>query len=100
MASAWGASRSSRTWARSRAAVKRSSDYIEHPIVLVENDKEEVLNSRQAIWLRPRTQIKPVEYAAFYRQISNDEEEPLRTIHVVAEGGATDFRALLFIPRK
>jgi molecular chaperone HtpG len=93
---------------RLREIVKRYSDYIEHPIVLeVEKDKDgkktredETLNSRQAIWLRPRTEVKPEEYAAFYRQVGNDDDEPLRTIHLVAEGGATDFRALLFVPRK
>ena len=93
---------------RLREIVKRYSDYIEHPVVLeVEKEKDgkttredETLNSRQAIWLRPRTEVKPEEYAAFYRQVSHDDDEPLRTIHVVAEGGATDFRALLFLPRK
>ena len=93
---------------RLRQVVKQYSDYIEHPIVLdVEQDKdgkkvreEQVLNSRQAIWLRPRNEVKPEEHVAFYRQIASDDDEPLRTIHVVAEGGATDFRALLFIPRK
>ncbi len=46
-------------------------------------------------------------YHAFYRQVApdalaggDDNDTPLKTIHVVAEGGATDFRALLFIPRK
>jgi molecular chaperone HtpG len=93
---------------RLREIVKRYSDYIEHPVVLeVEKEKDgkkthgdETLNSRQAIWLRPRTEVKPEEYAAFYRQVSHDDEEPLRTVHVVAEGGATDFRALLFVPKK
>lgn len=93
---------------RLRDIVKRYSDYIEHPIVLgVEHEKDgqktnvdETLNSRQAIWLRPRSEVKPEEYAAFYRQIANDDDEPLRTVHVVAEGGATDFRALLFVPKK
>ena len=84
---------------RLRDIVKRYSDYIEHPIALVEKDKEDVLNSRQAIWLRPRNEIKQEEYNAFYKQVSRDGEDPLRVIHVVAEGGATDFRALLFVPR-
>jgi molecular chaperone HtpG len=90
-----------------RDVVKRYSDFIEHPIVLdVEKEKdgtktteEETLNSRQAIWLRPKSQIKEEEYAAFYRQISRDGGDPLRTIHVAAEG-AMEFRALLFIPEK
>jgi molecular chaperone HtpG len=93
---------------RLREIVKRYSDYIEHPIVIdVERDhdgkktrEEETLNSRRAIWLRPKHEVKEEEYHAFYRQISHDDEDPLKTIHVVAEGGATDYRALLFVPRK
>ncbi len=92
---------------RLRDIVKRYSDYIEHPVVMdVEKEKdgtktteEETLNSRQAIWLRPKAQIKPEEYAAFYRQISRDGGDPLTTIHLAAEG-ATEFRALLFVPEK
>jgi molecular chaperone HtpG len=93
---------------RLREIVKRYSDYIEHPVVTeVEREKdgkksveEETLNSRRAIWLRPRTELKPEDYAAFYKQISHDDAEPLKTIHVVAEGGATDYRALLFVPKQ
>jgi molecular chaperone HtpG len=92
---------------RLRDIVKRYSDFIEHPVVLdVEKEKdgqktteEETLNSRQAIWLRPKAQIKDEEYAAFYRQISRDGGDPLKTIHIAAEG-AMEFRALLFIPEK
>ena len=89
---------------RSRDIVKRYSDYIEHPVVLLQKDKDgkdkdEVLNSRQAIWLRPRSEVKPEEYTAFYRQLTGLDEEPLRVINIVAEGGATDFRALLLLPR-
>ena len=95
------------TW-RLREIVKRYSDYIEHPVVVdVEQEKdgnktteEQTLNSRQAIWLRPKHEVKAEEHHAFYKQISHDDADPLRTIHVVAEGGATDFRALLYVPAK
>ena len=90
---------------RIRDIVKRYSDFIDHPIVMdVEKEKdgkkttkEETLNSRQAIWLRPKSEVKEEEYNAFYKQISRDFEDPLKTIHVAAEG-AMEFRALLFIP--
>jgi molecular chaperone HtpG len=85
---------------RLRDVVKRYSDYIEHPVVMEVEGKEETLNSRQAIWLRPKNELKGEDYHAFYRQITGEDEEPLKTIHVVAEGGATDFRALLFLPRR
>jgi len=78
---------------RLKEIVHRYSEFLDHPIVL----GEETLNSRQAIWLRNKNEIKPEEYAAFYKQISRDEQEPLKTIHIAAEG-TTEFRALLFIP--
>lgn len=87
---------------RLREIVRRYSDYIEHPIVMdVERDgkkEEQTLNSRQAIWLRPRNEVKPEEYGAFYKQIARTDEEPLKTIHVAAEG-TMEFRALMFIPQ-
>ena len=91
-----------------REIVKRYSDYIEHPIVqakVTEKDgktetTDEVLNSRQAIWLRPKSEVKAEDYNAFYKQISHDFEDPAKTIHISAEGGAVEFRALLFIPSK
>jgi molecular chaperone HtpG len=90
---------------RIREIVKRYSDYIDHPIVMdVEKERdgnkaveEETLNSRQAIWLRPKHEIKPEEYNAFYKQISRDLDDPLKVIHVAAEG-AMEFRALMFLP--
>src|SRR4051812_30672122 len=93
---------------RLRDVVKRYSDYVEHPVVVVTTEekdgkaetKEETVNSRQAIWLRAKSEVKPEEYNAFYKQIAHDDADPLKTIHVAAEGGAVEFRALLFIPTK
>ncbi len=88
---------------RLRDIVKRYSDFIEHPIVLVttKDDKTEeaTLNSRQAIWLRPKSEIKPEEYNAFYKQIAHDMEDPLKVIHLAADG-TLEFRALLFLPKQ
>ena len=92
---------------RVREIVKRYSDFIDHPIVMdVEREKdgnktteEETLNSRRAIWLRPKHEIKPEEYHAFYKQVSRDFEDPLKTIHVAAEG-TLEFRALMFLPAR
>ncbi|HEX4795095.1 MAG TPA: molecular chaperone HtpG [Humisphaera sp.] len=83
---------------RIRETIKRYSDFIAHPIILVgEKEKAETLNSREAIWLRPKNEVKPEEYNQFFKQLSRDSEDPLKTIHLAAEG-ATEFRALLFIP--
>jgi molecular chaperone HtpG len=87
-----------------RDVIKRYSDFISHPIVLITPDRddtkppsEEVVNSREAIWLRSKNDVKPEEYSAFYKQLTADSEEPLKTIHFAAEG-STEFRALMFIP--
>ncbi len=93
------------TW-RLRGLVKQFSDFIEHPIVMAVEKKvedkttleDETLNSQKALWLRSKAEITEDEYHAFYRQISNDFEAPLKVIHVQAEG-TPSFRALLFIPR-
>jgi molecular chaperone HtpG len=61
---------------------------------------DETLNSRQAIWLRPKSEVKPEDYTAFYKQVSHDFEDPAKTIHIAAEGGAVEFKALLFLPAK
>jgi molecular chaperone HtpG len=112
------------TW-RLKEIVKRYSDFIEHPVLLAEvvpvyDDKDEgdkdaegdekkepktetkdsTLNSRQAIWLRPKSEVKPEDANAFYKQLSHDYEDPAKTIHISAEGGAVEFKALLFVPAK
>jgi molecular chaperone HtpG len=98
---------------RIREIVKRFSDFVEHPIVM-EVDKpkyngddeepttervEETLNSGQAIWLRPKSEIKDEEYTEFFKHIARASDEPAKTIHYVAEGNL-EFRALLFLPGK
>lgn len=97
---------------RLRHVVKKYSDFVEHPIVM-EVEKtipaeeeggeptvergDEVLNSRQALWLRPASEVEEADYHAFYKQVSRDFQDPARTIHFSAEG-TVEFRALLFLP--
>src|SRR5262249_15866085 len=86
--------------------VKKYSDFVEHPIVMdveTEDEKknkttvEETLNSRKAIWLRPKAQITAEEYNEFYKHISHDFNNPAKVIHYSAEG-VIEFRALLYLP--
>jgi molecular chaperone HtpG len=103
---------------RIRKIVKQYSDFVEHPITMEvtrvetptdsdgkpiegapqkETVKEETLNSRKAIWARPADQVSEEEHHEFYRHISHDFQEPLKTIHWKVEG-VTEFQALLYLP--
>ncbi len=73
--------------------VRRYSDFIAYPIVL----GGETLNSMKPIWERPPSEVKPEEYAEFYKHISHDWQDPLSTISQRAEG-LLEYRALLFVP--
>jgi molecular chaperone HtpG len=94
------------TW-KLRSLVKKFSDFIEHPVVMdVEEEadgkketKEETLNSRKAIWLRNKSEVKPEEYEEFHKQITHESDPPAATIHYAAEG-KTEFKVLCFIPAK
>jgi molecular chaperone HtpG len=90
-----------------RELVRKYSDFVEHPIVMdvthedpQTKDKktvEETLNSRKAIWLRPKLEIGEEEYNEFYKHLSHDFQEPAQVIHFAAEG-AVEFKALLYLP--
>ena len=90
---------------RLRTIVKKFSDFLEHPVVLVATEEkdgktettEDALNTRKAIWLRSPREVTPDEYAEFYRTIAHDHEPPAKVLHFAIEG-KTEFRALMFIP--
>lgn len=91
---------------RLRGLVKKYSDFVEHPIVLdVEREeaegkkivREETLNSRKAIWLRPKSEITQEEYHEFYRHLTHESGDPAKVVHWSAEG-TIEFKALLYVP--
>ncbi|MCB1069623.1 MAG: molecular chaperone HtpG [Kiritimatiellae bacterium] len=101
---------------RIRSIVKQYSDYIAYPVVLetpkpdvdTEDDssadegeapKEEVINSRKAIWKKSPSEVSEEAYKEFYHHVSHDFGEPGKTIHYAGEG-VTEFKALLFIPKQ
>lgn len=83
-----------------KGIVKKYSDYVSHPISLVnEKGEEETINKVTAIWRRAKSDIKEEEYNEFYKYISHDMDDPLAYIHNSIEG-ALEFRMLLYIPKK
>jgi molecular chaperone HtpG len=86
--------------------VKRHSDFINYPIVLIEEAKEEggtperrVLNSMKPIWTRSRSEVTEQEYNEFYRHVTHDWHDALVNYSYKAEG-VHEYQALVFVPSK
>jgi molecular chaperone HtpG len=86
-----------------KSLIKKYSDFISYPIVMqtkVEDKiEDQTLNSMKALWLRPASEVKPEEYNEFYKHISHDWNNPVKTVHYKAEG-TIEFTSLLFFPEK
>ena len=80
--------------------VERYSDFVAYPIIYKSHDSKEpdrTLNSMKPIWTRPRSEVTDDEYKEFYKHISHDWNEPMRTWSFRAEG-RSEYQALLFVP--
>jgi molecular chaperone HtpG len=66
------------------------------PTVTVET---ETINSRTALWARPKSEVSDEEYSQFYKHIAHAWDEPLDVIAMKAEG-TFEYQALLFIPSR
>lgn len=99
-----------------RDVVRRYSDFVSWPIrlrrhipagdtvpdgAIVQVDGsavvDEVVNSMKALWRRPPSDVTPQEHAEFYRRLSHDWNEPLRSVSIRAEG-TQEYYALLYLP--
>lgn len=82
-----------------KGLIKKYSDFISYPILMKIEDKDETLNSQKSLWARTPSEVTKEEHAEFYRHLTHDWNEPLKTIHYKAEG-SMEFTALLYIPTK
>jgi len=99
-----------------RSIVRRYSDFVSWPIrmrrtiptgetapdgAIVQADGsaivDDTLNSMKALWRRPPSEVSSEEHNDFYRHLSHDWNDPLRSISVRAEG-TQEFYALLYLP--
>ncbi|MFZ9595661.1 MAG: molecular chaperone HtpG [Bdellovibrionia bacterium] len=89
--------------------VRKYSDFVAHPIRMqVSREKgqgdqketvieDQTLNSQKALWLRAASEITEQEYQDFYKHLSHDWANPLKTIHYKAEG-TLEFSSILYLP--
>ena len=94
---------------RLRSIIKKYSDHISLPVVMVkekfgEEDKDkpaedETINQATALWTRPRNEVSEDEYKAFYKHVSHDFSEPLTWSHNKVEG-KLEYTSLLYIPER
>lgn len=98
---------------RIEQTIKKHSDYVSFPIYVSqvtppkaeESDEPQTIeapkmvNRRTALWRQSPSQVKPEEYKDFYGQLTYDTQEPLLTIHLVADAPVS-IRSILFVPPK
>jgi molecular chaperone HtpG len=92
---------------RLKSLVKRYSDHIAFPVRMAkEGDAKadeapgtEVVNSAQALWTRPRSEIKDDEYTEFYKHVAHDFTTPLSWSHNRVEG-KREYTTLLYVPAR
>jgi molecular chaperone HtpG len=78
--------------------VRSYSDNIQFPIELVPEEGEpRQINSASALWQRPKSELKPEDYAQAYKSIAGAFDEPAMTLHYRAEGRYS-YAVLLFAP--
>lgn len=92
-----------------RSIVKKYSDFVAYPIKMKVTHtttkegkpeitvEDETLNTQKALWLRPASEISKEEYNEFYRHMSHDWSEPLKTVHYKAEG-TIEFTSIFYVP--
>jgi molecular chaperone HtpG len=79
--------------------VKEHSGAVAVPIEIVEKPGAEPqrLTDGAAIWAKSKSDVKPEEYAEFYRSLSGQYDEPALTVHWRAEG-RQEYTVLAFVP--
>ena len=75
--------------------IKQYSNFVSFPIKV----KGETVNTVQAVWAKPKSEITEEEYTDFYKFIANGVEEPLFRLHFATDAPLA-IKALLFVPKE
>lgn len=90
---------------RLRNIIRQYSDHIPLPIKMRKyeagemKDEWETVNKANALWTRPKAEIKDEEYQEFYKHVSHDWQDALAWSHNRVEG-KYEYTSLLYIPSK
>jgi len=102
---------------RIRSIVKKYADHISIPVLMVreqgqiqESGKDgeavsdsassyEVINLAEALWTRPRKELKEEDYKEFYKHVSHDFDDPVIWSHNRVEG-KLEYTSLLYAPSR
>jgi len=95
---------------RIRSLVRKYSDHIAFPVRMRQmkdqtgkddekSNEYELVNHAQALWTRPRTELKDEEYKEFYKHVTHDFTEPLAWSHGKVEG-KKEYTSLVYIPAR
>ncbi len=83
--------------------ITKYSNYIPFSINLFDEDdkknKPEKINEGEPLWLKNKKDIKEEDYNQFYKNISYNFDDPIKTIHFQAEG-VLNYNSLLYFPSK
>jgi molecular chaperone HtpG len=80
------------------STVRAYSDHIAHPIRLsVDTETTRQINSANAIWTRPKSEITAEQHREFFGHIAHIHSDPAITIHYRAEG-RNEYTVLLYVP--
>jgi len=85
---------------RVSALIRKYSDHIGFPVRLkngAEDAAEDPVNKVQALWTRPRKEIKDDEYVEFYKHLTHDFTAPLIWSHNKVEG-KREYTSLMYVP--
>jgi molecular chaperone HtpG len=82
-----------------KAILDRYCAFMPYEIAVIDGDKEEVINDADPLWQRNPQDISDEQYNEFYKKVFNDYENPLFTVHIVADY-PLNFKGVLFIPKR
>ncbi len=77
--------------------VRAYSDHIGHPIMLAGDKEASQINTANAIWTRPKSEVTAESHKEFFGHISGSYSDPALTIHYRAEG-RHEYTVLLYVP--